>query len=251
MAQQPARIVAPQEVLETVAAFERVQGEALWRQIANFLEGLISTGAWPAGSRMPTETELAQALSVNRHTLRRSLQSLSDKGLITSTPRRGTFVKKRRVEVRLLDDDCCLGPDQLIAVAVGPASLEISEPLGLADGALILNITTKFHVDRVPCFRQRWLSAERFGQLRESLRQSGDFSEAMRRNGVSLVERKHICVFSDTVSNEHAEIIGERAGADTVCVTKHFVDCEHEPIFVSLQVFPADRVELLLTTEHE
>jgi len=59
------------------------------------LRALILDGTWSAGSRLPTEHELAATLKVSRGTVRQALRSLQAGGLITSRPGLGTFVRNR------------------------------------------------------------------------------------------------------------------------------------------------------------
>ncbi|HRU07212.1 MAG TPA: extracellular solute-binding protein, partial [Candidatus Brocadiia bacterium] len=49
-------------------------------------------GVYAVGGRMPTEQELAVDFSVNRHTVRRALDSLEQEGLVSRAPGRGTTV---------------------------------------------------------------------------------------------------------------------------------------------------------------
>ncbi len=61
-------------------------------QIANMLEGEIKAGAVPQGARLDSENELVRRFSVSRNTVRRSLETLSRRGLITKKTGIGSFV---------------------------------------------------------------------------------------------------------------------------------------------------------------
>ena len=52
----------------------------------------IVNGAFPAGSRLPTERELATRFSAARNTVRRTMGRLAEEGLIVRHVGRGTFV---------------------------------------------------------------------------------------------------------------------------------------------------------------
>jgi len=55
----------------------------------------IKNGFYPAGSKLPTENELAAIFGVSRMTLRQALSLLQDDGLIKSVHGKGSFVTKR------------------------------------------------------------------------------------------------------------------------------------------------------------
>lgn len=61
-------------------------------QIYNQLLNLIISGEWRAGSRLPTEMELAEKFRVSRAPVREALQRLRAIGLISAQQGRGTFV---------------------------------------------------------------------------------------------------------------------------------------------------------------
>lgn len=67
--------------------------------IAAHLERLIATGELPPGSRLPSERELAQSMSVSRTSLREAMHELENKNLIERRPGRGTRVLERTSEV--------------------------------------------------------------------------------------------------------------------------------------------------------
>jgi Transcriptional regulators len=64
------------------------------RVYEHVLDHLIS-GGFPVGSRIPTEHELAQRLSVSRPVVRDALQRLRDEGLLASRQGSGTVVLRR------------------------------------------------------------------------------------------------------------------------------------------------------------
>lgn len=71
---------------------DREAPTALHTQIADAIRAGIADGTWAVGHRMPPEPDLAAELSVSRGTLRRALSTLTDEGLLSQTPGRGTFV---------------------------------------------------------------------------------------------------------------------------------------------------------------
>ena len=60
--------------------------------IKQYIKDHIDSGAWPAGTRTPSENELCSIFSVSRMTARRALQELADQGILSRAPGLGTFV---------------------------------------------------------------------------------------------------------------------------------------------------------------
>ena len=74
--------------LEPLASTRRVDG------VVDRLRSHILTGAYPAGSRLPNERELAEALSVNRSSVREALKRLEFLELIEVRHGQGSFVRE-------------------------------------------------------------------------------------------------------------------------------------------------------------
>jgi GntR family transcriptional regulator of arabinose operon len=67
--------------------------KALYTQLIAHLRERILDGRLPAGSRLPTELELARDHQISRGTVRQALGALASEGLLDRTQRRGTFVR--------------------------------------------------------------------------------------------------------------------------------------------------------------
>jgi GntR family galactonate operon transcriptional repressor len=62
-------------------------------QAAAMIGQRIVSGEWTSGGALPTEADLSRELNVSRASLREAIKLLAGKGLIRSTPRRGTIVQ--------------------------------------------------------------------------------------------------------------------------------------------------------------
>ena len=72
-------------------------GVTLWRRIADQFEQAIASGDYGTDGRLPSETDIAERFGVNRHTVRRALAALAERGLVRSARGSGTFVASRRL----------------------------------------------------------------------------------------------------------------------------------------------------------
>src|SRR6201988_5477995 len=76
---------------------DSASGVALWRQVADGIERGIADGTFAAGERLPGETEIAETYRVNRHTVRRALATLAERGFVRAERGSGTYVEAPRL----------------------------------------------------------------------------------------------------------------------------------------------------------
>ena len=76
---------------------DTASGVALWRQVADGIERGIADGRFVAGEKLPGEIEIAETYRVNRHTVRRALATLAERGLVRAERGSGTYVETRRL----------------------------------------------------------------------------------------------------------------------------------------------------------
>src|SRR5258707_10692771 len=147
-------------------------GVALWRQVADGIERGIASGTFAAGEKLPGETEIAETYRVNRHTVRRALAMLAERGLVRAERGSGTYVEAQRLAYPLrsrtrFSEIVGAGGrrprGQLIGAAVEPASRELARQLDLKTGALLVRIEALRLADRTPiCVGTTWPPAGGF-----------------------------------------------------------------------------------------
>lgn len=88
---------------------DRASPVPIYFQLSRHLEAAIERGELVPGERVPTEIELAATLDISRPTIRRAIEELVDKGLLTRKRGVGTRVTdvqvRRRVALTSLYDD--------------------------------------------------------------------------------------------------------------------------------------------------
>ena len=162
---------------------ETPSGVALWRQVADGIELGIADGKFASGEKLPGETEIAETYRVNRHTVRRALATLAERGLVRAERGSGTYVEAPRIayplrsRTRFSEIVGAGGHEprgQMLSAHEEPATRELARQLSLKTGAPLIRIETLRFADRTPiCTGTNWLSAERFadaGRLYERMR---------------------------------------------------------------------------------
>src|SRR3978361_748576 len=121
---------------------DRSSPTPLYYQLAQEIEGDISSGGLPAGSRLENEVLLAQRYGLSRPTVRRAVQELVDKGLLVRKRGVGTQViqphVRRSVELTSLYDDLARAGEspttEVLSLDRIAAPADIAEELDLVAG---------------------------------------------------------------------------------------------------------------------
>ncbi|MCA2215068.1 GntR family transcriptional regulator [Jidongwangia harbinensis] len=141
--------------------------EPKYATIAADLEARIHAGDYRPGQALPGQRELSAAYGVTLMTLRQALTLLSDRGLVTQQPGRGTFVAGPKAaytmgSLRSLSDDL---RDQghvvdtvVLAVADDPLPEPVADRLGLAAGARGVRVERLRRLGTTPAIHQEsWI----------------------------------------------------------------------------------------------
>ncbi|ROT31405.1 winged helix-turn-helix domain-containing protein [Micromonospora sp. HM5-17] len=101
---------------------------AIWRQIADDIRRRVAEGEYAPGSRLPSETDLAQGYGVSRTTIRTVITALKNDGLVVVEQRPG---HPRATYVRAVGqvEEITLGPGDS-ATYSGPGTVVITRAAG-------------------------------------------------------------------------------------------------------------------------
>ena len=75
----------------------------IYLQIRDMIEGRILSGAWPPGTRVPSEQELTLRFSCSRMTVSKALSALVSSGLVVRRRRSGTVVAQPAAQHTVLE----------------------------------------------------------------------------------------------------------------------------------------------------
>ena len=245
-------------VSELVEALSRGAGLAAWRQIADALESEIAAGKLAQGTQLPTEAVLATRFGVNRHTVRRALATLAERGLIRASQGRGTFVEApplaypigRRTRFSEIVTGAGREPwGDLVAHAEVAADAEGAAMLGLHEGAPLLELVTVHRADGVPLSTARtWLPLPRFAGFAEAYAASGSITRALAACGVPDYTRLSTRIRARLADPAEAARLDLTPGRVVIVVSSVNVDGAGVPVQANRAVFAADRVEVVVGT---
>jgi GntR family transcriptional regulator len=163
------------------AILDRASPVPLYLQLANRLEEQIRCGEIGIGSRLPSETALAQDSGLNRNTVRQAIALLVHKGLVEKQKGVGSFVRRGDAlypvhelgrMTSFVDDFDVAGievDDVLLSRRQEPANPALAELLDLAAGSTVVRIERLRLANRTPfVLEQEYFPYDQFQGLLET-----------------------------------------------------------------------------------
>lgn len=231
-------------------------GVAMWKQIADVLSAEIAAGAHPRGGRLPVEAELADRFGVNRHTLRRAMQDLAERGLVRAQRGSGTYVEADPIaypigeRTRFSDIMVAQAREprgELVSAEEGAAGAQVAEALGLSPKASVLRMVSRHSADGVPIsWAEVVLPLPRFAGIEKSYRAKASITRALAAFGVDDYRRKITRIgaaVADAVDATRLDVVAGRPVLDIESVN---VDLHDVPIQWTRSRFAGDRVRVTI-----
>jgi len=231
-------------------------GVALWRQVADGIERGIANGSFAAGEKLPGEMEIAETYRVNRHTVRRALATLAERGLVRAERGSGTYVEAPKLayplrpRTRFSEIVGAGGQEprgQLIEASQDAATRELARALGLKTGDPLIRIEALRSADRTPiCVSTTWLSAERFPDAGAVFASVRSMTKLLAHYGVRDYRRASTKITAAIADATDAARLDLALGRPVLVVDATDVDTNGKPLVTKRSRFAAERVEFLV-----
>lgn len=223
----------------------------IYRQLSDLLEARLLEEARP-GDRLPSEAELSQQFDVNRLTVRRALNELSQRGLIETVHGKGSFVAPpvvrydvstgrdasfthsmrelgHRVGLRLLATEVVTTPELQDELRTRGKVL-VSTAVRLVDDQPWSLSVTSIGVERFPGLAKKWTG------------QTSLFDFLVDHHGVRM-QRAYRTFAAGLAEPAEAEHLQVRIGAPVLEMRGLNVDHDANPVALVRHRFRGDRVQ--------
>lgn len=234
----------------------RGAGVALWRQIQQVLEREINEGAVKPGDRLPTEFELAERFQVNRHTVRRALAEMEEKGLLRVEQGRGTFVHEHVIDyavgkrTRFATNLMRAGREathEFLRAEAAEADGSVAEGLSLRRGAPVILLETVGMADgRRISVSTQYVPADRFPGFDIAFRETGSITASLARFGVEDYTRKWTRVLARMPTATEADTLHQPRNRPVLVTEALDVDRDGRPVNLGITRFASDWVQLVI-----
>ncbi|RQO71191.1 phosphonate metabolism transcriptional regulator PhnF [Aquitalea sp. FJL05] len=235
---------------------ERGSGVAVWRQIENSLAEEIACGQLQAGEQLPTELQLAERFRVNRHTIRRAVATLVERGLLRVEQGRGTFVQDNAIDyaiskrTRFSQNMARQNRSSDIDVVASdnlPANAELAELLGVNVGDTLFRIKTLSRVEsRVVDCSTMFFPAARFPDLPAIYQQQRSVTLTLQHFGIQDYTRRFTRVTARLPDSEVVDYLGIPKNRPVLHVKSLNVDPDGQPVQYGITCFNGDLVQLVM-----
>jgi GntR family phosphonate transport system transcriptional regulator len=235
---------------------ESSTGVALWRRVADSIEQSIADGTYPRDSKLPGETEIAETHRVNRHTVRRALAALAERGLVRAERGSGTYVEAPRIAYPLrsrtrFSEIVSAGGHEahgkLLHASIEDAPQDLAKHLGLKTDAPLLRIDALRTADRTPiCVGSTWVNADRFpdgGKLYEKLQ---SITKVLAHFGIRDYRREWTNITAAIAEAADAARLDLALGRPVLVVEKLDTEINGKPLIISRSRFAAERVQFVI-----
>jgi GntR family phosphonate transport system transcriptional regulator len=242
------------------STLERPTKEIFWSRIASEIAQSISCGVYPAGERLPSEHALAEQFGVNRHTVRRSLASLSEQGLVRIAQGSGTYVEDFAVDLMLskrtrhrqsLNQAGLRGGMQVLGVRTERATAAQAAALKIPARSKVLWLEVLGEAHGLPLHvSQRVFPLPRFKGLDTVLSDTGSITAAFSAAGVADYTRLESRITAQLPDARVASHLRQPISRPVLRVKSVNIDTAGIPIEFAITWFCGDRVNLTVA-HHE
>jgi GntR family phosphonate transport system transcriptional regulator len=219
----------------------------------------IRSGRFARGQRLPAALKLAREFDVNRHTVRRALAVLEQRGLLRTEVGRGTFVREetydyqigRRTsftrnmqQLNVESDNLVLGTTQVNAPP------RVAQLLGLVRGGRVWRVESSALADgRAIDHGEAYFPVARFPGLDQIFGRTRSVTRTLAEYGVDSYFRRLTKVSAQLPSASTARVLGQAATRPVLQVESLNVDAQGIPVQYGLTYFAGERVHLVLASD--
>ena len=226
-----------------------------WERIALALEAELARGELKAGTKLPSEAVLADRFAVNRHTVRRAIRAMAERGLLRSERGRGTFVSEPQIQYpvrqgqRFAATMMEMGwiPERQVLSGRPVRAGKQGAALCLRPGDWLMRVESLDNVDGRPIARNvHYFPLPRFVDIDRVFRQTCSISASLEAFGVQSYQRRQVCVGADKADHTDVDLMAVSRSDPVLVVTNVLVDETNTPIHFVVGRWPARRRQVVI-----
>jgi DNA-binding GntR family transcriptional regulator len=232
---------------------DRRDYEPAYLRIANALSDEIAAGVYRAGDQLPTEPQLRTEHGVSPMTVRRAINILLDRGLVTTTQGKGTFVRAMDMSEAIFrlqeitdvwaDDDSV--EVLLLEARIAPADEQVAATLALPLGAPVVRLRRLIQRRGTPLIYQiEYVAYDEHRPLVEAQLQVTSLEGLLRSPKVEGVSGGRLTIEAVSLEAEAAAALKVAPGSPAFALEGLFIDFDGHPVSWGRFLCRADQFRL-------
>ena len=227
----------------------------VWRQIEQAIAREIAAGTFEPGRRIPSAQDLAERFAVNRHTVRRAIGELEQRGLVRTETGSGTYVRERPYYYPITERTRCTQTMGNFSIATRYEVLEqraeaptpqVAEALGPQVRRVYRLVYMSYIEDRPFDYSEAYFPAQRFPGLPDVFARQRSVTRTLAEFGVRDYLREYTAVMAKLPTAAIAKHLELSAGRPVLHACSINVDLEGVPVQYGETYFSGDRVQLVM-----
>jgi phosphonate metabolism transcriptional regulator PhnF len=245
--------------INSVSASSMLGRRPVWRTIAADFESAIRSRKLNPGDKLPTEQALSRTYMVNRHTVRRALAFLAERGLVESTQGRGSFVRRPSIPFKIgrrtrftesMEAAASRPSTQTLFAEIQPAEAKVARALAIKPGELLVVVERLGLVDGEPVSLSRHhFSHARVPGFIELYAACGSITQTLRDCGVLDYTRLRTRITARLPTPTECELLHLPRHIPLLVTHAVNLDNQCRPLEYGEARFAADRIELAIEME--
>lgn len=232
---------------------DRNSYEPAYLQLANILRQQILEGVYRPGDQLPSEAQLCRLYAISPMTVRRSINLLSEQGVVSTAQGRGTFVKALELSTACFDlqemqNLFYLGAEseiQLLDARVVPADEHTAQKLELKPGASSIYIRRLYKQGDIPIFYHRaYLIYDPTRPIVEAEMDVTSLHGIFAGGNSSLLKCGQLSIAATLMTEEEACLLDKKLPAAAFNLEHIFYDFKDQPFNWGWLIIPAERLHL-------
>jgi GntR family transcriptional regulator len=220
-------------------------------QLAEILHARIMNGELRPGDRIPSESELSKQYGLSRMTVRRSISSLVEKGLLRSEQGRGTFVMNPKVEggVFVIPDfheemrnQGMASNAKLLKVKVVSAGKQQAEKMEIRKGKRVIYLERILEGDGEPLvFDRKYILFDKSQPLLEAELGYGSSNDLFSGDPDMIPVRADLTLSATALNSREAELLKSKAGNPAFCMEQLIFAANDRRVIWGWLIFRGDK----------
>jgi DNA-binding GntR family transcriptional regulator len=236
---------------QTSYQIDRDSAEPAYAQLANILRRQISEGLFRPGDQLPSEAQLCRCYGISPMTVRRSINYLSDQGVVNTEQGRGTFVRPLELsaatfDLQELSDLFSNEPNaeiKLLDVRVVSADERTARKLNISVGDPTIYMRRLMTRNQQPVFYHRaYLVYDPTRPIVEAEMDVTSLQGLFAEGDHRLLKRGQIIIETALMNEEEAKILKTSLPGAAFYLEHLFYDFTDQPISWGWFIFRGDRL---------